>query len=454
MKNIVFFLSTIVFSVFTNAQNPNNLEVHEWGTFSARYTFDGFPYLNMNEHIHEPVPSFVHHLDLNATMGSIKVPQNKDDYYIRYVKADLKNVTIKMETPILYFYSKRKISDLEVSVWFPKGSISEFFPKPIVSEDLKYVESIVTQESIYKNPILDFKKYNGYATWKLDVLEPETKFKVTFPDDSVRAVWSAPRKTKANLIQVGNEVEKYVFYRGLAAFQNPIIPTYTPDGDLKIQSLCNDIPFVMVYEKTKAGQKIIWGINSLDHNGNTTFCRNAKAITEDVWKNEYLKRFKSALMDEGLFEDEAVAMLATWNDSYFEETGIKIFWIVPRDFTDAILPIYFNKPVNSLVRVFVGRTEIDNSRSYKIDSKCAEKISNAIQLNPNPAADHININLNSDKTEEVEYAIYNALGTKIESNKVTALPYLEAKILLNELPKGIYFLQLTKHNMTFKFIKS
>jgi hypothetical protein len=44
--------------------------------------------------------------------------------------------------------------------------------------------------------------------------------------------------------------------------------------------------------------------------------------------------------------------------SYFEKEGLRVFWIVPRKFTDEILPLKLNPAPVSLERVLVGRTEV------------------------------------------------------------------------------------------------
>ena len=44
------------------------------------------------------------------------------------------------------------------------------------------------------------------------------------------------------------------------------------------------------------------------------------------------------LTTQGLYRDEAHAMLETWGDSWFEE-GSRLIYIVPRSYLDSILPL-------------------------------------------------------------------------------------------------------------------
>ncbi len=72
---------------------------------------------------------------------------------------------------------------------------------------------------------------------------------------------------------------------------------------------------------------------------------------------ELRQEMKAMLIANGLYEKEADAMLNTWRDSWFEE-GLRVFYLMPRKTTDAILPIVIEPEPAGLVRVLVGRTEI------------------------------------------------------------------------------------------------
>jgi hypothetical protein len=69
-------------------------------------------------------------------------------------------------------------------------------------------------------------------------------------------------------------------------------------------------------------------------------------------------RVEEALVSEGLFPDEARAMVNTWKDSWFTEEGVRVLYILPRSWTDETLPLTLNPQPDKLVRVMVGRAEI------------------------------------------------------------------------------------------------
>jgi hypothetical protein len=71
-----------------------------------------------------------------------------------------------------------------------------------------------------------------------------------------------------------------------------------------------------------------------------------------------LKReLANALVDMGLYRKEALAMLETWRDSWFEE-GMRVFYLMPRRNVDAVLPLDVKPAPAATERVFVGRVEI------------------------------------------------------------------------------------------------
>jgi hypothetical protein len=70
-----------------------------------------------------------------------------------------------------------------------------------------------------------------------------------------------------------------------------------------------------------------------------------------------LMDLKRVLINHGLFEKEARAMIETWRDSWFEE-GARLFYIVPRQTIDSVLTLNIEPKPLEMNRVFVGRMEI------------------------------------------------------------------------------------------------
>ena len=66
---------------------------------------------------------------------------------------------------------------------------------------------------------------------------------------------------------------------------------------------------------------------------------------------------EDALVDSGLFRDEAIAMVKTWSRSWFESEGSRVIYLVPREVVDGMLPLSISPAPSKLVRTLVGRLE-------------------------------------------------------------------------------------------------
>jgi hypothetical protein len=66
---------------------------------------------------------------------------------------------------------------------------------------------------------------------------------------------------------------------------------------------------------------------------------------------------EGVLISQGLYPDEAHAMLETWKTSWFEE-GARLIYIVPRTFVDSVLPLNIKPAPTKTVRVFLARLEL------------------------------------------------------------------------------------------------
>jgi hypothetical protein len=60
---------------------------------------------------------------------------------------------------------------------------------------------------------------------------------------------------------------------------------------------------------------------------------------------------------DGLYDDEATALLSTWERAYFKSPGLRLFYVVPRQWTDDRLPLTVSVPAR-INRVMIGRIEL------------------------------------------------------------------------------------------------
>jgi hypothetical protein len=84
---------------------------------------------------------------------------------------------------------------------------------------------------------------------------------------------------------------------------------------------------------------------------------------------------RSSLVADGLYLDEANALLTTWQKSYFHSPGLRLFYLVPRAWTDHYLPLTVTGEPK-IERVMVGRLELvsDEQRAL-LDRLSRTKIS-------------------------------------------------------------------------------
>src|SRR5579863_7120946 len=110
----LFFVQLIIAAAILNAAEvqstePSDLTVHEWGTLTSVAGPDGSA------------------VEWDALGGKDDLPRFVNSFGYGCFKSSLVE-TVRMETPVLYFYSSREL-DAHVKVNFPKGIITEWYPQ-------------------------------------------------------------------------------------------------------------------------------------------------------------------------------------------------------------------------------------------------------------------------------------------------------------------------------------
>jgi hypothetical protein len=321
----------------------SGLKVHEWGTFTTLNSSAGKPLAGLYVDA-TPLPAFVDGLPyFNFSAANGWAPLDK-----------LRNVTVKMETPVLYFYSQQEMA-VDVKVGFQGGTISQWYP------------SCYDCETNPTAPFVDFAAapYPGRIGWKATVLAPGTVLPYTTAASGQETQeWTAPRLTLSNLIKgEKGEIEKFLFYRGLGNFPATVDIRFRPDGQLAVKNTgSDDIAYLMVYERAYGPMYIpdpatIW-YNAPIAAGAEIVLKRDKASPSYGQGSMAMETFRVELEKAGLTNSESRALLNTWYNGYFIEEGIKAFWIVPRAQVDRILPLTIVPAPDSLERVIVGRSEV------------------------------------------------------------------------------------------------
>lgn len=361
------------------ASAGSEFQLHEWGTFTTVAGSDGV-LLDGLEREEEPLPAYIHaHYGLENGQ-----PQNQAETARIYQqhgglalmptsfkglgKRQLSGVTVKMETPVLYFHSpegfhahvKVGFNGGTISQWYPARSGGETLPEPPAPADPK---NHPTPLSAW---LLDFNKpYHGSIEWDVDVLSPaDSHRQILFkPGDTLG--WLRARVPDTNVVRTsGGETEGFLFYRGVGHF-DPGLKTTVDSAETVHLSNNTDgrIPYLVAFERTSDG-KLRWTERRDGLDQAATF-----ELPEAAFKSEpqgfcepLYRAVKSGLAGCGLTDDEARAMVETWWNSYFEAPGLRVFWVLPRATTDRILPLEVSPAPAETVRVLVGRSEIFRPR--------------------------------------------------------------------------------------------
>lgn len=291
------------------------LAVHEWGTFTSVAGDDGEPVEWAPVFGAPDLPCFVDHLPIGLAKWQI-------------------SGLVRMETPVLYFYSPRALT-LNVHVDFPQGLITEWYPQAS-----KVSPSFKSAGPIYRN---------GSIEWNaVHVLPGED---LEFPTTAGASRYYAARQTDAAPLRIGNEQEKLIFYRGVGSFSPPLRPRYGTDGKLEIRNAGPEpIPLAILFDNH--GGKMGYGLVP-DIKDSVTVESPALTASFDRLRQD----LTAALVGFGLYSKEAAAMVETWRDSWFEE-GTRVLYIMPSHEVNSILPLNLTPAPDETTRVFVGRAEL------------------------------------------------------------------------------------------------
>ncbi|MEW6304309.1 MAG: hypothetical protein AB1705_12600 [Verrucomicrobiota bacterium] len=334
MKAIILSTLLIALPCASRAAQTEDYIAHEWGTFTSVQSADG-TLIPWNPGIATDLPTFVYNRSrpgdgLKATAYGFG---SKLGVFALH----------RMETPVIYFYSDRERT-VNVKVNFPQGTVTEWYPRaqafgPVNFEDKSYLDWGAVQ-----------------------IAAPTHQSKL--PLESAKNHYYAARETDANLVRVANgkreEWEKFLFYRGLGQFPTPLRVLPTEDGKVTLQNVGEgDLKHLFIL-RVRDGKGTITYHPHLpaQRNNQVTLEQSKASMPLANLVKEMNRRMAESLTKEGLFPKEAESMVKTWHDSWFEETGLRVLYVIPGAATDKLLPLRLEPQPKQIARVFVGRTEV------------------------------------------------------------------------------------------------
>ncbi|MCB9952116.1 MAG: hypothetical protein H6824_14135 [Planctomycetaceae bacterium] len=354
------------------------LVVHEWGTFTSFSGSNGvrleFRPLTQND-----LPGFV-----SGAFTSL------------FSKQSLRAIQ-RLETPVTYFYTDVE-RDVRVSVDFPSGLLTEFYPPPrIIKPEFTPGIQVPTNTSDGKTtagvPIRE-----GHADWGKFHLIPVNQLAPGIQDEKLALriashvertmvpetdgnPYGYARMTDSAIVQVrhpvgtpfpstsqqntftldpstrfvaaGDYFEKFLFYRGVGQFDLPVSMSSENGETFHIQN-DGDFPLTGLFlVEHKNDKRRFTALSSLPANSTVDLKLPPAPIKNDTLVSEMV----TALVQAGLYEKEATSMVRTWSGSWFHEEGTRLFYIIPDEVTDKLLPLHVSPQPTEQVRVMVGRLE-------------------------------------------------------------------------------------------------
>jgi hypothetical protein len=199
------------------------LTAHEWGTFTAIAGADGQPveWLPVDLVGKQELPTFVEHF--------------------RGAPKDVLRGTVRMETPVIYFYTSQEAS-VSVHVSFSKGFITEWYP---------HATRLLPAGTLSTTALYEPHE-NGSVAW--DSIDVAPNLAANFPREKAASRYYAARQTSATPLSVpspgGDQREKFLFYRGVSTIALPFSAKVLPSGSILFDNQAGQpIPSLIVFER-------------------------------------------------------------------------------------------------------------------------------------------------------------------------------------------------------------
>lgn len=344
------------------ARAAEGLVIHEWGTLTSLEDENGRALAGIN-YDDEPVPAFVHQVAPgllvpgDAQAGLAKgAPASHSDVISNPFRASPEavrakglppvhpDVTVRLETPVLYIHAPAGfVGPLDISVKYPGGWLTEFYPD--AKADAPGIDPKTNTIGHITPNTVGTLEWTGLKIGG-DAPGPKTDARV----------WLAPRNVAADGVTTpSGESEKFLFYRGVGCGE-PILNIVRDPGTNTLKALPGnglDTPLPWVLADIRADGAIAF--QSVAANQSSHPFAPADYSTSNIVGLR--ANLEDQLTGAGLNKDEAEALLNTWQVSYFQNPGLRAFYLWPRPLVDRLLPLTVSHTAE-ITRVMVGRIEL------------------------------------------------------------------------------------------------
>jgi len=230
---------------------------------------------------------------------------------------------MRLETPVLYFHlptGQTAPLPLSVHVAFHGGWLTQYFPN--AHPDVRDAKAGADLPPITVKTV-------GTLSWDTLFLNSNLG---SMPKTTDR-VWTAPRSVESDAVTTGAEREQFLFYRGVGHLDAPL-RVVRHNENLEIRPAADGgltIPEIWLVDVLADGSVAFRTVPKAGPG-------EANASRADFLPQDYSRQNLAALrtalhgslVANGLFGDEADALLNTWDRSYFQNPGQRLFFIVPQ----------------------------------------------------------------------------------------------------------------------------
>jgi hypothetical protein len=357
-----------------SAGKPSPFIVHEWGTFTSVQGADGV-LLDWRPLQISVLPQFVYDWT-KPGLERMRAPMPG------FGKGGVIALQ-RMETPVLYFYADKE-QTVDVSVKFPKGLITEWYPQareigpsfvsipPLITNLDYYAHQAGARPTFTFSSILSNKRVaESRVRWPKVRILPAHDYpglQGALPRDASGSHYFAARATDSDFVQIASldptnpapQNEKFIFYRGVGDFPTPLTVTMDADNHVTVQNTGSEQLDGLILLSRDHGTGSFVTLGPLGANSQRS--AETESATSRLPAEALAKALGDAmaqsLVKAGLYPREARAMIETWKDSWFGEDGVRVLYVLPRAWTDRTLPLSLAPTPRELVRVMVGRSEV------------------------------------------------------------------------------------------------
>lgn len=430
MKSLLFSLVLASSSLAAQAcggyGDNHDYIAHEWGTFTSIQGTDGVP-IAWQSLINGDLPQFVYNRTRTADAKELGVGP-------LFLGKGAIAATQRIETPVIYFYSTTP-QRVDVQVDLPEGTITEWYPQ---------ITHFGPAPEPAKSAYIDSQQRSrSFVHWANVQIAP-TSVSVNYPKEAGVSHYYAARETDAAIVTVSPpannfapanqsnaskpQVEKFLFYRGIANFDSPL-NVKAQDRSLTIANQI-DAPLTHLFVIDQREGKYAFSYlprleGKASKQMDTSIISSRTAITES--RDELIKAMRESLTHAGLLEKEAAAMVKTWEDSWFDEHGLRVLYVLPQGWVNSTMPLKLSPAPALTQRVFVGRAEVFTP---KLEQQLSDLVSAYTSASPEQKKDLVKTVQSLKLGRFTQAAFSRVISMKNDKEFTTAASQLQAYSLI------------------------